>query len=376
MVNTSVLSKRADCSDAPGAAGGQSRRSADAPLVSEVSIKLYSCSHGSSVVRLWDEANDKTLAEVTVTVLEIPSIEDHSDIAYRWLNVTWKDSGYDSYSVDWRKEGEGDADWVRLSSTPVVGDRVHITGNSADVRGLEFTPTRPREQVMDVELRVVGHVNNASAASPAYDVAMAKPIVSGHLPDHTVKYSLLMLHDTPLENMVKAASTAASEWAAEPGYMAENAYIWMCAADTDCGENKDGRVITLKVGTGCGGAVACVTPPPGRTGVEISVARNRDMIFLSDAAMTALGYAWTYDEDQHGEKDRSGNRLLFLKAILRHEFGHTYGLGDTVAGTHDGIMDASNILDKEAETAILTITSADYAVLERVYKGHTPNEGW
>ena len=229
---------------------------------------------------------------------------------------------------------------------------------------------------MDVELRVVGHVNNASAASPAYDVAMAKPIVSGHLPDHTVKYSLLMLHDTPLENMVKAASTAASEWAAEPGYMAENAYIWMCAADTDCGENKDGRVITLKVGTGCGGAVACVTPPPGRTGVEISVARNRDMIFLSDAAMTALGYAWTYDEDQHGEKDRSGNRLLFLKAILRHEFGHTYGLGDTVAGTHDGIMDASNILDKEAETAILTITSADYAVLKRVYKGHTPNEGW
>ena len=94
VVDTSVLSKRADCPDAPGAAGGRSRRSADAPLVSEVSIKLYSCSHGSSVVRLWDEANDKTLAEVTVTVLEIPSIEDHRDIAYRWLNVTWKDSGF------------------------------------------------------------------------------------------------------------------------------------------------------------------------------------------------------------------------------------------------------------------------------------------
>ena len=370
VVNTSVLSKRADCPDAPGAAGGRSRRSADAPLVSEVSIKLYSCSHGSSVVRLWDEANDKTLAEVTVTVLEIPSIEDHRDIAYRWLNVTWKDSGYDSYSVDWRKEGEGDADWVRLSSTPVVGGRVHITGNSADVRGLEYTSTRPREKVMDVELRVVGHVNNTSAASPVYDVAMAKPIVSGHLPDHTVKYSLLMLHDTPLENMVKAASTAASEWAAE------HAYIWMCAADTDCDENEDGRVITLKVGTGCGGAVACVTRAPGTPGVEISVARHRDMIFLSATAADALGYVWTDDEDLHGEEDVNGNTLLFLKAILRHEFGHTYGLPDMVAGTHDGIMDASNILDKDAETAILTITDADYAVLERVYRGHTPTEGW
>ena len=63
-------------------------------------------------------------------------------------------------------------------------------------------------------------------------------------------------------------------------------------------------------------------------------------------------------------------------AVLRHEFGHTYGLRDTVAGTHDGIMDASNILHKEYGEAILTITSADYAVLERVYKGHTENQGW
>ena len=259
----------------------------------------------------------------------------------------------------------------------MVGDRVHITGNSADVRGLRFTTTRSRERVMDVELRVVGHVNNASAESPSYDVAMAKPIVSGHLPDHTVKYSLLMLHDTPIENMVKAASTAASEWAAEHDYMAENAYIWMCAADTDCDENEDERVITLKVvGTGCGGAVACVTAGPGTSDVEISVASHRDMIFLSAGAMAALGYAWTDDEDEHGRDDENGNKQLFLKAVLRHEFGHTYGLGDTVAGTHDGIMDASNILDKEAGTAILTITSADYAVLKRVYKGHTPNEGW
>ena len=67
---------------------------------------------------------------------------------------------------------------------------------------------------------------------------------------------------------------------------------------------------------------------------------------------------------------------LWVTAALRHEFGHTYGLPDMVAGTHDGIMDASNILDKDAETAILTITDADYAVLERVYKGHTPNQGW
>ena len=67
---------------------------------------------------------------------------------------------------------------------------------------------------------------------------------------------------------------------------------------------------------------------------------------------------------------------LWVTAALRHEFGHTYGLPDMVAGAHDGIMDASNILDKAAETAILTITDADYAVLERVYKGHTPNQGW
>ena len=369
VVNTSVLSKRADCS---GAAGGSSRRSADAPLVSEVSIKLYSCSHGSSVVRLWDEANDKELAKVTVTVLETPSIEDGSVVAYRWLNITWKDSGYDSYSVEWRKEGESDADWVRLStSTLVVGDRVHITGNSADVRGLEYTQTRQREKAMDVELRVVGHVNNTSAVSLSYDIAMAQPIVTGYLPDHTVKYSLLMLDDTPLEKMVEAASTAASEWAAR------HDYIWMCAADTDCAENQDGRTITLKVADGgCRTAVACVEPAPGVPGVEVSVAWHRDMIFLSRSAARALRYVWTDVESEHGAIDEFGNRLLWLKAVLRHEFGHTYGLRDTVAGTHAGIMDASNILHKKYGEAILTITDADYAVLEQVYKGHTPNQGW
>ena len=67
---------------------------------------------------------------------------------------------------------------------------------------------------------------------------------------------------------------------------------------------------------------------------------------------------------------------LWVKAVVRHEFGHTFGLLDTPADTYVGLMDASNIISKEYPDAILTIQETDYRILEQLYKGHTPDQDW
>ena len=89
-----------------------------------------------------------------------------------------------------------------------------------------------------------------------------------------------------------------------------------------------------------------------------------------------LGYAWTNDSNAHGRYDLDGNKLLWVKAVARHEFGHTFGLADKVENSpYTGIMNAENVFDRSYGQAVLTIQTVDYDELEQVYKGHTRKEG-
>ena len=332
---------------------------------------LYGCEVGQTTVRLF--GGNRVLAIASVEVLPTPKITDHTQVAYRWLNIEWT-GGHSlyRYSADWRPVG--DADWRPLTTSGGPGDeRFRLTSsNSADVRGITWWQLTLRPTI---ELKIVGRVGDLVAESETYTLTRQRPVVSGHMPDHTVQYTTAVLPDSPLGTMINDASSTASEWVAR-----HDDYLWMCS--TACYENTDRKVVTLKVAdSGCElKGPACVVPSPPWRGdhgtPRISVAFNRNMILLSDDAAAEEGYAWTDDETQHGTIDDDNNKLLWVKAVVRHEFGHTFGLLDTPADTYVGLMDASNIISKKYPDAILTIQETDYRILEQLYKGHTPDQDW
>ena len=360
--NSSVLA--ASC-----ASGG---RSPTPPtiLAAQERQTLYGCEVGQTTVRLF--GGNRVLAIASVEVLPTPKITDHTQVAYRWLNIEWT-GGHSlyGYSADWRPVG--DADWRPLTTSGGPGDeRFRLaSSNSADVRGLTWNRLALRPTI---ELKIVGRVGDLVAESETYTLTRQRPVVSGHMPDHTVQYTTAVLPDSPLGTMIDDASSTASEWVA--GYD----YLWMCS--TACDENTDRKVVTLKVAdSGCDGNPACVTNPHPYRGTvlgspELELDRLRDLLLLSVAAADAIDYAWTNDETEHGKTDDDGNKLLWVKAVVRHEFGHTFGLLDTPANTYVGLMDASNIISKKYPDAILTIQETDYRILEQLYKGHTPDQDW
>ena len=98
--------------------------------------------------------------------------------------------------------------------------------------------------------------------SAPFEITQTRPAVSGHLPDHTMRYDATGLPDTAHWEI----------WSRRPrrslanGPVGPATNLAVCTSDTDCPEYDDGRVITLDIDTmGCGDAVACVVGIPPLT---------------------------------------------------------------------------------------------------------------
>ena len=127
---------------------------------------LHGCNDGLTTVQLL--AGNKTLATVTVTVVPLPKITGHEQVAYRWLNITWSGhSDYTSYTVEWRRKT--DTEWIALSATPAgTGEadrsRAIVSGHSADIRGLPFKrQTIHGDPDREIVVRVIGRVGDRTA---------------------------------------------------------------------------------------------------------------------------------------------------------------------------------------------------------------------
>ena len=328
---------------------------------------MTGCSGGTVEVTLRNAGDNTILASVTVKVYPKPTITQHEQVAYRWLNIKWTGHPGYVYSVDWRPTSE--TAWRPLSSGNPGEARVNITGHSADIRGIPYGLYPPYETI---DLRVVGRVGDLEVETAPYTVTRNRPKVSGHVSDHTIRYDVSSLPTSgdhaELGGWLRiAAPGAAIEYA-------RLAYLWVCG--TECTRNEDGGVVTVVAGDqGCGATsfVACVSGGPSTYNPDSKLRRNRNMVFSTDPFFDGVNYVWTNNPDQHGEEDPfSGAVLLWVKAALRHEFGHTFGLRHPDAGdTHATIMDADDLF-----SGLSAIQDADYAVLTQLYKGHTPNKDW
>ena len=228
-------------------------------------------------------------------------------------------------------------------------------------------------------MRVVG---NIAAGQPAASelrevVHPTPPAARGHLPDHTVQYTLDALPTSgdhaELAGWIRnAAPDAAAGWAASP-------YLFACngpPCPTNRNGDEHGNEVTLKIAsTGCGALqfVACLTKAPTSGGVENRLVDNREMIFSPSPFYEERLYAWTDVENRHGT-EIYGVTYLWVKAALRHEFGHTFGLDHTPedqSASYHGIMKASLVYGGLAD-----IRDDDKAVVKQIYRGHVRDQGW
>ena len=348
-------------------------RSTRSPTV-EGTTTLVGCSSGSTTVQLWDEAGNKALATVTVTVMSVPTITSATRIGYRFFSIDWSAHSYFvDFHVEWRNEGDRDSDWERLGTTGLYGPRAIIQSwvSTADVRGLIY------QRDLDVEVRIVALTEDADTletASPVYSVERGEqPKSYGHLPDHTMQYVLTSLPTTgdhaELAGWIKVASTwAAQAWArVVPS-------LQSCLGS--CGRNRDRETWTVDLSNTACVQFACVPNP--QDWVEGKLNYDRTIYFVPSTPSTQ--HEWTNyrsrdEEDAPIGLDPSVKRVyLWVDRIAMHEFGHAYGMADRYGGIYydakyHGIMKVGDAKSK-------SLTQDDRDSVISVYKTHTLNEGW
>ena len=248
--------------------------------------RLYGCSGGLTAVQLRDAGRNRTLDTVIdIEVLPIPSISGHTQVAYRWLNITWAPghSDYTSFTIEWRKKT--DTEWNALSETPAgTGDadrsRAIVSGYSADIRGLPFSSSVARDNIV---VRVVGHVGDRTATSAGYGITRSKPNAVGHQHDHAIGYNLSGLGDSKLEGWLRnAAPDAATAWATAISYLSAHA----------------GNEVDLELYDGtkkCPGQTACVKYgiDKNREDPGFSLPSTMTMIFYPNPVYNGNPYKWT-----------------------------------------------------------------------------------
>ena len=348
-------------------------RSTRSPTV-EGTTTLVGCSSGSTTVQLWDEAGNKALATVTVTVMSVPTITSATRIGYRFFSIDWSAHSYFvDFHVEWRNEGDRDSDWERLGTTGLYGPRAIIQSwlSTADVRGLIY------QRDLDVEVRIVALTEDEDTletASPVYSVERGEqPKSYGHLPDHTMQYVLTSLPTTgdhaELAGWIKVASTwAAQAWArVVPS-------LQSCLGS--CGRNRDRETWTVDLSNTACVQFACVPNP--QDWVEGKLNYDRTIYFVPSTPSTQ--HEWTNyrsrdEEDAPIGLDPSVKRVyLWVDRIAMHEFGHAYGMADRYGGIYydakyHGIMKVGDAKSK-------SLTQDDRDSVISVYKTHTLNEGW
>ena len=348
----------------------------------------------------------------TPTVLPVPSITGHTQVAYRWLNITWtghRDYG-NRYSVQWRWKEKATATapwtaWKALPNAPTDKDRSRaiITGNSADLRGLTYEDVHHTHSPYEwIAVRVIGRTSDGrSVTSEAYEITRVKAIAAGHQPDHTVGYdlSLLSTSSTPGNWFREAAPDAAAAWVVAAAATSTYLSVTTTQGDVKIQIYDDSATTTnpelppepLPVPPSantnrCGNPprVACVKfSPPSAASVERKLGptpyTRMTMIFHLSPGYKDIKtkvehfYEWTNVKSLNMKDSPGGKTFLWVGGALIHEFGHAFGLQHPAVGADmTGIMHVPNVL-KEGLT---TIQTADEAAIKFIYHGHVKDEGW
>ena len=186
-------------------------------------------------------------------VFTASSVRLKSRTGYRFFTIQWAaDPAFVDFTIQWRNEGEGEADWETLGAKAAPGARVIMRAwnYEADLRGIDPGPGA-------IQVRVVGQmeeIGGFQSHGPALDVERMQPISIGRLKDHTMRYDITGLGISTLAGWVRdAAPSAATAWS--------NVVSSLMVCDYACRENGDGEVVNLDIVTGrpCSGRGACVT---------------------------------------------------------------------------------------------------------------------
>ena len=373
VADTSVLGSNSQCSTSTTRSTDDSGSDDGGDLPTEATKTLYGCASGLSVVQLRDEAKNKTLDTVTVTVLPVPVVSSYRRIGYRWFNIDWRAApDYASFTIEWRDWRDPHATpptppkaWSPLASSGQSGPRALISGKSADIRGIGYVPDT------DIEVRVVATISGGLAASSAYRVARGEqPAAIGNLIDHTMKYDLSELSadldkDPELKQWVREASPyAAQTWA---GVVPS-----LLSCQGHCPLNDDGAVVTVKVQWGgCDAAHACYR---GGFGDDVDhVMEDGSIIFIPDRYRR---YKWTNIRSKDRTPTGDGSTIYrWVDNVAVHEFGHAYGLADRYIRKPHYDPNYSGIM-REILPGVKTITSDDRDALKAIYTTHTRGQGW
>ena len=338
----------------------------------ESTVTLQGCSSGTATVQLWDEAADRALHTVTITVMPIPTIVLLHRVGYRYFEINWSAHPYFvDFFVEWKNTGEGDNEWRRLG-TSIYEPRAFVdSGQSrADVRGI------PHVHYVDILVRLVAKTEDEDTHE-TYTRGLTQtrdpqPKARGHLPDHTMKYDLTTLPDPGEDHAVLGG------WIREASYY--GATIWSLAVASlhscqgDCPLNSDGETYSLEVAEGqCEqGVPACL--PPVTDNIEQPMVEDLTIYFTPD---TDALFKWTNIKGIDGTfvtGQNGSQEYLWIDRVVVHEFGHTYGLADRHSGlfydpNYRGIMSTGAAGRK-------TLFPDDWAYTRSVYETHTRNQGW
>ena len=292
-----------------------------------------------------------------------PDQTSPSQVAYRWLRVTWDaPSVYIRFKVESR---DAHGNWGELQPVvrgePKAGPRV-ITDHAnrtADVRGLPHSTTTP------VSFRITG-VTASDVERTSAEVTITQrpaPQAIGHQHDHTVAYDLSRLPTSGLGHTIGSLAVGAADaWDRLP-------LVQLCSPD--CPENSDRAIIYVELHenspNACRSRVACVE---WLSTIEDRIATTTMIYENPPYSSSGTQWQWTRHESLHRQLDiSSGLRWLYLDAVVLHEFGHTLGLPDVEKPSH-----YVGIMRKGVPTT--EMTNYDRSLLRQLYESHTPGEGW
>ena len=238
------------------------------------------------------------------------------------------------------------------------GERVSIDNarRTAQIRGLPYRSGL-------VYVNVIGiTASKDRVESGEYSVRRSpQPNQSGHQHDHTLSYSL---GGVPLSvNGVTtrlAIANAAQQWRDRP-------LVVVCR--DPCAGNDDEKVVPVKLkrADGCHSGIACLKGAGGNIETHVG---NRDLIIeWPPISKTVPLIAWTRNKDLHYEPhpDDSSVTLIYLDAIVLHEFGHALGM------TH-WPRSYKALMHPGTNSAVMTQTDRDG--LHSIYESHTSMKGW
>ena len=247
-----VLGRSAQCSGASGDAATRDSATRDAVLPGQATLAVWGCGRGVASVELRTR-DDTKLASVKIRVWPRPPYDlSASPEGYRWFSVNWAShEDYVDFSLSWSNSAS--SGWQTLTAGEPGETRLYSINSmdtSAHIKGIPYDTDGP------FYIRVTGQTETGfSATSEPLEVARpAQPPAHGHLHDHTMRYSLSLVNNSPDARLsgwvMKYAEAAANAWAGE-----DTKLTAVLCDGSNCGTNP---VVTLKVGNIGNCAAACV----------------------------------------------------------------------------------------------------------------------